>query len=101
MAAEDAFVLVREVLDDTSDEGPADALFAIETLSHGVRSSIRFPANGSSDEQSVHIRRRIWKSARAELAQNASARIAVSDRILNEPVLECFFAELLPPRHTL
>ena len=84
MAAEDALVLVREVLDD---DAPTEARLMRYSMKRYPRCAFVYTFSGQwlHDEQSVHSAQDL-EAARAELAQNASARIAVSDRILNEPV---------------
>jgi 2-polyprenyl-6-methoxyphenol hydroxylase-like FAD-dependent oxidoreductase len=84
MAAEDALVLVREVLDE---DAPTEARLMRYSMKRYPRCAFVYTFSGQwlHDEQSVHSAQDL-EAARAELAQNASARIAVSDRILNEPV---------------
>ena len=84
MAAEDALVLVREVLDE---DAPTEARLMRYSMKRYPRCAFVYTFSGQwlHDEQSVHSAQDL-EAARAELAQNASARIGVSDRILNEPV---------------
>ena len=69
MAAEDAFVLVREVLEDDVP----------------IESRLMRSGQWLHDEQSVRSAEEL-EAARAELTLNASARIGASDRILNGPI---------------
>ncbi len=84
MAAEDAFVLAREVLDG---DGPIEARLMRYTMKRYPRCAFVYTFSGQwlHDEQSVRSSQDL-EAARAELAENASARIAASDRILNEPI---------------
>jgi 2-polyprenyl-6-methoxyphenol hydroxylase-like FAD-dependent oxidoreductase len=84
MAAEDAFVLVREVLDR---DGPIEDLLMRYSMKRYPRCAFVYTFSGQwlHDEQAVRSAQDL-EAARAELAENASARIAASDRILNEPV---------------
>ena len=84
MAAEDAFVLVREVL---SDNGPIEDRLTRYSMKRYPRCAFVYTFSGQwlHDEQAVRSAQDL-EAARAELAENASARIAASDRILNEPV---------------
>jgi 2-polyprenyl-6-methoxyphenol hydroxylase-like FAD-dependent oxidoreductase len=84
MAAEDAFVLVREVLDR---DGPIEDRLMRYSMKRYPRCAFVYTFSGQwlHDEQAVRSAQDL-EAARAELAQNASARIAASDRILNEPV---------------
>jgi 2-polyprenyl-6-methoxyphenol hydroxylase-like FAD-dependent oxidoreductase len=65
MAAEDAFVLVRETLDG---EGPVE----VRLMGYSMKRYLR-------SERDMEV-------ARAELTLNGSARIGASDRLLNEPI---------------
>ena len=84
MAAEDAFVLVREVL---NNDGPIEARLMRYSMKRYPRCAFVYTFSGQwlHDEQSVRSAQDL-EAARAELAQNASARIGASDRILNEPI---------------
>jgi len=84
MAAEDAFVLVREVL---NDEVPVEARLTRYSMKRYPRCAFVYTFSGQwlHDEQSV-LTAEDLEVARAELTLNASARIGVSDRILNEPI---------------
>jgi 2-polyprenyl-6-methoxyphenol hydroxylase-like FAD-dependent oxidoreductase len=84
MAAEDAFVLVRETL---NDDGSIEDRLMRYSMKRYPRCSFVYTFSGQwlHDEQAVRSARDL-EAARAELAENASARIAASDRILNEPV---------------
>jgi 2-polyprenyl-6-methoxyphenol hydroxylase-like FAD-dependent oxidoreductase len=84
MAAEDGFVLAREVLDD-------DVLVEARLMRYAQKRYPRcafvytFSGQWMHDEQSVKTAADL-EAARAELALNASARIGVSDRILDGPI---------------
>jgi 2-polyprenyl-6-methoxyphenol hydroxylase-like FAD-dependent oxidoreductase len=84
MAAEDAFVLVREVLDD-------DVAVEARLMRYSMKRYPRcafvytFSSQWLHDEQSVRTAEDL-EAARAELTLNASARIGASDRILNGPI---------------
>jgi 2-polyprenyl-6-methoxyphenol hydroxylase-like FAD-dependent oxidoreductase len=84
MAAEDALVLVREVLDD--DVPVEDRLKRYATKRY-PRCAFVYTFSGQwlHDEQSVRTAADL-EAARAELTMNASARIGASDRVLNEPI---------------
>jgi 2-polyprenyl-6-methoxyphenol hydroxylase-like FAD-dependent oxidoreductase len=84
MAAEDAFVLVREVLDR---DGPIEDRLMRYSMKRYPRCAFVYTFSGQwlHDEQAVRSAQDL-EAARAELAENASARIAASDRILNEPI---------------
>jgi 2-polyprenyl-6-methoxyphenol hydroxylase-like FAD-dependent oxidoreductase len=84
MAAEDAFVLVREVL---ADDAPIEARLTRYTMKRYPRCAFVYTFSGQwlHDEQSVRSAADL-EAARAELALNGSARIGVSDRILDEPI---------------
>jgi 2-polyprenyl-6-methoxyphenol hydroxylase-like FAD-dependent oxidoreductase len=81
MAAEDAFVLVREVLND--DVSIEDRLMRY-SMKRYPRCAFVYTFSGQwlLDEQSVRTAEDL-EAAKAELRQNASARIGVSDRILD------------------
>lgn len=84
MAAEDGFVLAREVV-----EGPGTIEERLMRYSRDRYARCAFVFTFSrqwlEDEQSVRTPE-LLEMARAELRLNGSARIAVSDRILNMPV---------------
>jgi 2-polyprenyl-6-methoxyphenol hydroxylase-like FAD-dependent oxidoreductase len=84
MAAEDAFVLVREVL---ADDGPIEARLTRYSMKRYPRCAFVYTFSGQwlHDEQSVRTAEDL-EAARAELELNASARIGASDRILNGPI---------------
>lgn len=84
MAAEDAFVLAREVLDD---DVPVEARLMRYSMKRYPRCAFvyTFSAQWLHDEQSVRSAQDL-EAARAELTLNASARIGTSDRILNGPI---------------
>jgi 2-polyprenyl-6-methoxyphenol hydroxylase-like FAD-dependent oxidoreductase len=84
MAAEDAFVLAREVLNDDVD---VQARLMRYSMKRYPRCAFVYTFSGQwlHDEQSVRSAEGL-EAARKELTLNASERIGVSDRILNEPV---------------
>jgi 2-polyprenyl-6-methoxyphenol hydroxylase-like FAD-dependent oxidoreductase len=84
MAAEDAFVLAREVL---ADDVPVEARLMRYSMRRYPRCAFVYTFSGQwlHDEQSVRSAEQL-EAARAELTLNASARIGASDRILNEPI---------------
>lgn len=84
MAAEDAFVLVRETLDG---DGPIEERLTRYSMKRYPRCAFVYAFSGQwlHDEQSVRTAADL-EAARVELAANASARIGASDRILNEPI---------------
>jgi len=84
MAAEDAFVLVREVLDD---DVPIEARLIRYSMKRYPRCAFVYTFSGQwlHDEQSVRSAADL-EVARTELTANASARIGASDRILNGPI---------------
>jgi 2-polyprenyl-6-methoxyphenol hydroxylase-like FAD-dependent oxidoreductase len=84
MAAEDAFVLVREVLDN---DDAIEARLTRYSMKRYPRCAFVYSFSGQwlHDEQSVRSAADL-EAARAELIVNASARIGASDRILNEPI---------------
>jgi 2-polyprenyl-6-methoxyphenol hydroxylase-like FAD-dependent oxidoreductase len=84
MAAEDAFVLVREVLDD---DVPIEARLIRYSMKRYPRCAFVYTFSGQwlHDEQSVRSAEDM-EAARTELTANASARIGASDRILNGPI---------------
>jgi 2-polyprenyl-6-methoxyphenol hydroxylase-like FAD-dependent oxidoreductase len=84
MAAEDGFVLAREVL--RNDVSIDDRLQRYSQQRYARCAFVyTFSRQWLDDEQSVRTPEQM-ESARAELAKNASARIGVSDRILNGPI---------------
>ena len=84
MAAEDAFVLAREVLDD---DVPVEARLIRYSMKRYPRCAFVYTFSGQwlHDEQSVRSAEDL-EAARTELTANASARIGASDRILNGPI---------------
>jgi 2-polyprenyl-6-methoxyphenol hydroxylase-like FAD-dependent oxidoreductase len=84
MAAEDAFVLVREVV---ADDGPLEARLMRYSMKRYPRCAFVYTFSGQwlLDEQSVRSAEDM-EAARAELTLNASARIGASDRILDGPI---------------
>ena len=84
MAAEDAFVLAREVLDD---DVPIEARLMRYSMKRYPRCAFVYTFSGQwlHDEQSVRTAQDL-EAARAELSLNASARIGASDRILDGPI---------------
>ena len=84
MAAEDAFVLAREVL---ADDGPVKARLMRYSMKRYPRCAFVYTFSGQwlHDEQSVRTAEDL-EAARAELTLNASARIGASDTILNGPI---------------
>jgi 2-polyprenyl-6-methoxyphenol hydroxylase-like FAD-dependent oxidoreductase len=85
MAAEDGFVLAREVL---AESAPMAARLMRYSQLRYARSAFvyAFSYQWMLDEQSVRTAADM-AAARAEMALNASARIAASDRILDSAVL--------------
>ena len=84
MAAEDGYVLAREVLRD--DIPLAEALMHYSQKRYARCAFVyTFSRQWLDDEQSVRTAEQM-EIARAELAMNASARIGASDRILNSPI---------------
>ena len=84
MAAEDAFVLAREVLED---DVPVKSRLMRYSMKRYPRCAFVYTFSGQwlHDEQSVRSVEEL-EAARAELMLNASARIGASDRILNGPI---------------
>lgn len=84
MAAEDAFVLAREVLDD---DVPIEDRLIRYSMKRYPRCAFVYTFSGQwlHDEQSVRSAEDL-EAARTELMANASTRIGVSDRILNGPI---------------
>jgi len=85
MAAEDGFILAREV---TRKDGTLeDRLMRYSQIRYARNAFVyAFARNWLEEEQGVHTPDQM-EEARRELALNASNRIAVSDRILNTPIL--------------
>ena len=85
MAAEDGYVLANEML---SDDVPIDARLMRYSQKRYARCAFvyTFSHQWLEEEQSARTAEDLAQ-ARAELALNASARIAASDRILNTPVI--------------
>jgi 2-polyprenyl-6-methoxyphenol hydroxylase-like FAD-dependent oxidoreductase len=85
MAAEDGYVLAREVLDG---EGPLDARLMRYSQMRYARSAFvySFSYQWMLDEQAVRTPADL-EAARKELALNASTRIGTSDRILDARVI--------------
>jgi 2-polyprenyl-6-methoxyphenol hydroxylase-like FAD-dependent oxidoreductase len=81
MAAEDGFVLAREAL---NDDVPIEDRLMRYSMKRYPRCAFVYTFSGQwmLDEQSVRTAEDM-EAARAELMQNASARIGVSDRILD------------------
>ena len=81
MAAEDAYSLARHVL---RGEGSLDARLMAYSQERYARCAFiyTFARQWLDDEQAVRTAEDL-AAARVELARNGSARIAVSDRILN------------------
>jgi len=84
MAAEDGYVLAREVL---ADDVPLEARLMRYSQTRYARSAFvyTFSYQWMLDEQSVRTAADL-AAARIELAANASARIAASDRILDSRI---------------
>jgi len=85
MAAEDGYVLAREVL---ADDGPLEARLLRYSQARYARSAFvySFSYQWMLDEQAVRTAEDL-AAARRELAMNASTRIAMSDRILDSRVV--------------
>ena len=84
MAAEDAFVLAREVL---ADDASVEARLMRYSRKRYARCAFvyTFARQWLDDEQSIHSVQEL-EAARTELMLNASARIGASGRILNSPI---------------
>jgi 2-polyprenyl-6-methoxyphenol hydroxylase-like FAD-dependent oxidoreductase len=84
MAAEDAFVLAHEVLNNDVD---LEGRLMRYSMQRYPRCAFVYAFSGQwlHDEQSVRSAEEL-EAARKELSLNASARIGASDRILNEPI---------------
>jgi 2-polyprenyl-6-methoxyphenol hydroxylase-like FAD-dependent oxidoreductase len=84
MAAEDAYVLAREMV--TGEGTVADRLMRYSKDRYARCAFVYiFSRQWLDDEQSIRTPAQM-ESARAEIATNASTRIAASDRILNSPI---------------
>ena len=85
MAAEDAYVLAHHVLDEAS---PIESRLMTYSQQRYARCAFvyTFSRQWLDEEQSVRTLADL-EAARAELSLNASARIAVSDRILNTRII--------------
>jgi 2-polyprenyl-6-methoxyphenol hydroxylase-like FAD-dependent oxidoreductase len=84
MAAEDGYVLAREVLQD--DVPIADRLMRYSQRRYARCAFVyNFSRQWLDDEQSVRTPEQL-EAARAEIALNGSVRIGASDRILNSPI---------------
>ena len=85
MAAEDAYVLVNEVL---TEDVPVEARLMRYSRKRYARCAFvyTFSQQWLEEEQSVRTAEDLAQ-ARAEMALNASTRIAASDRILKTPVI--------------
>ena len=85
IAAEDGYVLAAEAL---ADDMPLEHRLMRYSQKRYARSAFvyAFARQWMDDEQSVRTARDLAE-AKAEMAQNASARIAASDRILNAGIL--------------
>jgi 2-polyprenyl-6-methoxyphenol hydroxylase-like FAD-dependent oxidoreductase len=85
MAAEDGYVLAVEAL---ADDVPYEGRLMRYSQKRYARSAFvyAFARQWMDDEQSVRTAQDLAE-AKAEMAQNASARIAASDRILNTRIL--------------
>ncbi len=84
MAAEDAYVLVREVL---NDDVPVEDRLVRYAMKRYPRCAFVYTFSGQwlLDEQSVRSAEDL-EAARAELTINGSARIGASDRLLDGPI---------------
>ncbi|AMN45063.1 FAD-dependent monooxygenase [Rhodoplanes sp. Z2-YC6860] len=84
MAAEDAYVLVREVL---NDDVPVEDRLVRYAMKRYPRCAFVYTFSGQwlLDEQSVRSEEDL-EAARIELTANASARIGASDRLLDGPI---------------
>jgi hypothetical protein len=84
MAAEDGFVLARELL--SAEGSVADRLMRYSKQRYARCAFVfTFSRQWLDDEQSVRTPQQM-EAARTELAMNASARIGASDIILNSPI---------------
>jgi len=84
MAAEDGYILAREAL---ADDGPIEARLMQYSQMRYARCAFvyTFAYQWMLDEQSVRTPKQLV-AARLELAANMPARLAASDRILNERI---------------
>ena len=84
MAAEDGYILAREAL---ADDGPIEARLMQYSQMRYARCAFvyTFAYQRMLDEQSVRTPKQL-AAARLELAANMPARLAASDRILNERI---------------
>ena len=84
MAAEDGYVLAKEVL---AQEGSIETRLMQYSQKRYARCAFvyAFSSQWMEDEQAVRTAEDL-AAARKELALNASARIAASDRILNSRI---------------
>jgi len=85
MAAEDAYVLVNEML---AEDAPVESRLMRYSRKRYARCAFvyTFARQWLEDEQAVRTAQDL-AAARSEMALNASARIAASDRILNTRIL--------------
>ena len=84
MAAEDGYILAKEMMQ--SSESLEARLMAYSQKRYARCAFVyAFARQWLEEEQSVRTPADL-EAARAEMAQNASARIAASDRILNSRV---------------
>jgi 2-polyprenyl-6-methoxyphenol hydroxylase-like FAD-dependent oxidoreductase len=85
MAAEDAYVLVHEML---SEDVPIEARLMRYSRRRYARCAFvyTFSQQWLEEEQSVRTEEDLAQ-ARMEMALNASSRIAASDRILDTPIV--------------
>ncbi len=84
MAAEDGYVLAREVLN--ADVCMNDRLMRYSQQRYARCAFVyTFSRQWLDDEQSIHTPEQM-EAARTEIAMNASTRIGASDRILNSPI---------------
>jgi 2-polyprenyl-6-methoxyphenol hydroxylase-like FAD-dependent oxidoreductase len=85
MAAEDGYVLAARAL---AQDAPLDVRLMRYSQERYARSAFVyvFARQWMDDEQSVRTAQDLAE-AKAEMARNASARIAASDRILNAPIV--------------
>jgi hypothetical protein len=86
MAVEDAVVLAQEMM---NGNGPVEVRLMRYAQKRYARCAFvyTFSVQWMEQEQSIHTPEQM-EAARIELALNASNRIAVSDRILDERVFE-------------
>jgi 2-polyprenyl-6-methoxyphenol hydroxylase-like FAD-dependent oxidoreductase len=86
MAAEDGYVLAHEIL---NEDLPVQARLMRYSQRRYARCAFvyAFSRDWMEEEQSVRTAAQL-QAAREEMALNAAARIAASDRILNSPILQ-------------